>query len=194
MTQKELKAKFEEILRRDVWPNNPRMVAWSVKQAARIVELENGDFVSIDKPSIKKDFCFGYSDSRFDTADYDRANDMIHHASTSEDHFFEKNLAEINKTIEQLENQKVGRQEAWCEYRIFTRYSGQPADSPYKGLSAFDKYDNRYSEFAPPSTADLAQIIEGYKIVKVQFEKRLHTYLRRYGLSKVNAWSYWQDA
>ena len=54
------------------------------KKANHIVELENGDIVVIEKPTIKKDFCFGYSDSRYDTEDYDRANEMAAHARTSE--------------------------------------------------------------------------------------------------------------
>ena len=41
---------------------------------------------------------------------------------------------------------------------------------------------------------NLKRVIEGHKIVKAKFEKRLNTYLKKYGLTKVHAWSYWRDA
>ena len=41
--------------------------------------------------------------------------------------------------------------------------------------------------------ADIQAIIDGLEVVKKQFEKRLNTYLKRYGLSKLNVWTYLRD-
>lgn len=64
-TQKELKQKYADILAADVWHDDQEMIDFCLKEAGYIVELVNGDIIVIKKPKIKKDFCFGYSDSRF---------------------------------------------------------------------------------------------------------------------------------
>jgi len=37
-------------------------------------------------------------------------------------------------------------------------------------------------------------IIKGLRWGRAQFEKRLNTYLKRYGVSKIHTWTYWADA
>lgn len=37
---------------------------------------------------------------------------------------------------------------------------------------------------------DIQKIIDGFKEVRKAFEKRIDTYLKRYGTTKVNSWSY----
>ena len=53
-----LKERFAEEINA-VWESED-MRKWCIKNASVIVELENGDITDIDKPSIQKDFCFGY--------------------------------------------------------------------------------------------------------------------------------------
>ena len=189
-TQKELKQRYAEILAADVWHNDQKMVDYCVKKAGYIVELENGDVVAIEKPSIEKNFCFGYSDSRYDTEDFDRANRMADHARKSVDYFLDQNLKGINATIEDLEKNGSGR---WI-YRIAVPYSGQPKDSQLKSIWHLDRWDDRCQQFPLLEGENLQRVIEGYKVVRADFEKRLQSYLKRYGLSKVNSWSYWRDA
>lgn len=191
-TQKELKQRYAEILAADVWRNDQKMVDYCVKEAAYIVELENGDILKIEKPRIHKNFCFGYSDSRYDTEDYDRANDMADHARKSTEYFIEQNLKEINDMIAELEGDSK-RASRWV-FRIRIPYSGQPADSKLKALQTFQSWDEQAQKYPVLEGENLRRVIEGYKIVKADFEKRLQTYLKRYGMSKVHSWSYWQDA
>ena len=40
---------------------------------------------------------------------------------------------------------------------------------------------------------DIALIVAGLEEVKKSFIKRLNTYLKKYGLSKINAWTYLVD-
>lgn len=191
-TQKELKQRYAEILAADVWHNDQKMVAFCVKEAAYIVELEDGSILAIEKPRIEKNFCFGYSDSRYDTEDYDRANDMAHHAKTSTEYFLKENLKDINDTIARLEGTRNSSPR--LVYKIRIPYSGQPADSKLKALHTFQFWDESAEKYPTLEGENLRRVIEGYKIVKADFEKRLQTYLKRYGMSKVRAWSYWQDA
>lgn len=187
--QKELKQRYADILAAEVWKDQ-KMVDYCVKKAAYIVELVNGDIVALEKPSIQKNFCFGYSDSRYDTEDYDRANAMADHARKSVDYFLEQNLKDINEMIDSLEGK--GRHN-W-EWRVAVPYYGQEKDSQLKSIICCDIWESRGKENPLLEGEDLQRVIEGYKIVKADFEKRLNSYLKRYGLSKVNSWSYWQDA
>lgn len=190
--QKELKQRYAEILAADVWRNDQSMVDYCVKEAGYIVELSNGDIVAIEKPRIEKNFCFGYSDSRYDTEDYDRANAMAAHAGSSEDYFLEKNLAGIDQMIALLEGKDSSR---WV-FKVCIPYSGQPESSKLKSVHQYHRWDeNEYAKQFPELVGeDRQRVIDGYKAVRAEFEKRLHRYLKRYGMSKVHAWSYWQDA
>lgn len=185
-TQKELKELLKNILENEIW-NSEKMVNHCLKEVAYIVELENGDIIAIDKPRIEKDFCFGYSDSRYDTKDYDRANNMADHAKTSTDYFIKENLKDINRTINNLEGKN--------KYYTGIQYTGQSNNSKLKALYQF-RFDDEIDEsiYNRLEGENRQRVIEGYKIVKANFEKRLNTYLKRYGLSKVNTWSYWRDA
>lgn len=190
--QKELKLRYAAILAADVWPNDQKMVDYCVKKAGYIVELENGDIIAIDKPSIEKNFCFGYSDSRYDTEDYDRANAMADHAAKSVDYFIEQNMKGIDEMIALLEGRDASR---WV-FKVCIPYSGQPRYSKLKAIHQYHRWDeSEYAKHFPELVGeDLQRVIEGYKVVRADFEKRLHTYLKRYGLSKINTWSYWRDA
>ena len=189
MTQKELKCEYERILASEVWPRDPRMVDFCLKKVAHIVELTDGSIVVIEKPSIKKDFCFGYSDSRYDTEDFDRANAMAAHARSSTDYFLTENLADLDETIARLEGKKRDSR----DYHICVPYYGQPENSKLKKLLTLYWHDERRQKYPKLFGKDRVRVLEGYKVVRASFEKRLHAYLKRYGLSKVNAWSYWQD-
>ena len=189
MNQKELKKRYADILTHEVWKNSAHMVDYCVKKAGYIVELTNGDIVIIDKPSIQKDFCFGYSDSRYDTEDYDRANAMARHAQTSEDYFLSENLRDIERQINLL----TGKEKSGFDFYLRIPYYGQPDDSQLKGITTYYWYDEESAKYPKLCGEDRQRVIDGYKEVKTAFEKRLHAYLKRYGLSKVNSWSYWQD-
>lgn len=189
MCQKQLKQRYADILAREVWKGDQHMVDYCVKTAGYIVELTNGDIVVIDKPTIKKDFCFGYSLSRYDTEDYDDASAMARHARTSEEYFISENLHELEKTIDLLSSKE------WNSFDYYLRipYYGQPENSQLKAITTFYWHDEEAGKFPKLEGEDRQRVIDGYKAVKAAFEKRLHAYLKRYGLSKVNSWTYWQD-
>jgi hypothetical protein len=190
-TQKELKQMFEDILRKDVWRGSERMVQHCLKESAYVVELQNGDIITISKPRIETSFCFGYSDSPYDNKDYDRANNMADHASKNENYFMEQNLKDIDNTISRLEGKKHNN------YEYYTRisYTGQPENSKLKSLNQIGRFDNvDIAKYKKLEETDRERIIDGYKIVREDFLKRLKTYLKKYGLSKVKTWSYWKDA
>lgn len=182
--QAALKTEYLEILSRDVWPKSPDMVEFIRKQIARIVRLDCGGMVEIEKPRIQKDFCFGYSDNRYSTDDYDRANAAAHHAATDQDYFISKNMEQITSMIDALQTSGIYSR---------ARYCGTPKDSPIRALE-WPRYGTELPEGAQPITeADRAALIEAWEKVGADFRRRLDSYLKRYGMSKVHAWSYWMD-
>lgn len=192
MDQKELKAKYMDIITNEVWKGSKSMIDYANKKVSYIVELENGDITDIDKPSIETSFCFGYGYCGVSTEeDYQGARKMADHAAKSEEYFLTKNLKGINETIAAYEDALSG---SYHKPYKRSKYCSQSADSKLKGISFFDSW----CDVIPDGCIELSKkeikaLITGYEEVKKKFEKRLHTYLKRYGLSKVRTWSFLVD-
>ena len=185
--QQELRTKYREHLAAHVWPDRPDMVEFCLKDCAQIVELHNG-ILTISKPRIDKNFCFGYSDSAVDTADYDRANAMVDHALNSREYFMRENLRNLNSILESLRDET-------CRIYTQARHSLTVQNAPFLRQLVFrEHWQAPYEGLEEVTEEDRAALVDGYEQVKASFVKRLETYLKRYGLTKVNAWSYWQDA
>ncbi len=195
-TQKELKNRYMDIIRTDVWADSESMQKYAEKQFYVGVELDNGDLYVIDKPSIKKDFCFGYGMYGCDwDNDYDRAAKMMQHAQTNEDYFINENLSEINRRITELQDDRY-------EAYKYLNYCSQPSGSKLKAYTLCHLCDN--PEYNPGRWSNLKDLekmtedeinalVNGYEEAKTMFTKRLNTYLKRYGLSKLNVWTYLRD-
>ena len=197
--QKELKEKYMDIIRKEVWPGSEHMQDYARKNCEYVVELSNGNLIEIEKPRIKTDFCFGmgmigtYSDEEFE-----RAENAAENARTNEEYFISENLKQVTESIEML-NLCLARK---LECYTYTAYSGQPETSRLKTYSEVYIADNpeyepgRWSNLKDVQkleNEDIQRIIDGLEAVKERFVKRLRTYLKRYGLSKLNVWTYCID-
>lgn len=187
-TQQERKRLFQHILSSEVWKNDAHMVDYCVKKTAHIVELQSGDIVTIDRPRIEKDFCFGYSCSSHDTESFDHAQNMSAHARESAEYFMRQNLKGLDNMIALLDGSEHSR----FDFYTGTHYIGQPADSKLKQVVQLDRW-GEHAGYSLLSESDRAAMLEGYRQVRADFVKRLQTYLKRYGTSKVHSWTYWQD-
>lgn len=186
--QKELHDEFRVLLK-DVWGDDERMIDYCVSDADLLIKTQKGYVLKIKKPSIQTRFCFGYSDSAYDTESYDNANEMAHHARTSEDYFRAENLKTLRKQIEQAKSDNA----CW----FGNAYSNQGNDT-LKTIFSF-RYShipqdiNDTTKYQPVTDEDKALIAEALEVELERFSKRVETYLKRYGLSKVRSWSYWRD-
>lgn len=184
-----------------VWNGSQHMVDYCVKKAVRFVPVNGDCIIAIEKPKIETKFCFGYSDSRYDTEDYDRANDMAYHARTSVQYFIHENMRDMKKTLSMLRKIRRGNGRAWfsgygvCSVYIGQKYSTKNSDSKayYYSIGNIDRAVGRTDDAIEISMEDLDELIMAYKIEVHNFHKRVYSYLKRYGLSKVESWSYWQD-
>lgn len=190
-------------------------MTFCVSKCAEIVTLPGGDFITIEKRPIEKDFCFGYSDSARDTEDYDRAQRMAHHAATHEEYFINENMEYYRDKLDALRGEGEHARDSWGYVipLLRTSYINQPENSPLKTLElarlavVLDALGGSGDLAAIKGTTIQIQgnpyrvctdeerklIIAGYERVANAHEKRIKTYLKRYGLTKVRTWSYWRD-
>ena len=196
MTQKELKEVYREELKK-AWKNDTKMVEFCIKTTGYFIE-HNGFLFDISKPKIQTNFCFSYGYSGVTTQeDIEEAGKMAEHAKKSEQYFIGKNLEEINDMIKFLKEVKedwsVGGTHRY-HMTIHSRYISQSDDCKLRGYGLFDTFWGFPTEGERIDDEELLdKVIAGYEEVKATFIKRLNTYLKRYGLSKINTWSYLLD-
>lgn len=196
--QKELKAVYMELIKK-CW-ESPEMIGYFDKECGYVVALDDGDLTVIDKPRIETSFCFGHGYCGVTTEeDENRANNMAHVAATDQNYFIRENLKDIDRYISLLK----GEGDYKVVFHKHLKYSGQESGDKLKGVG-YDRWSmvcddmptgewHGMKDCAVLSDNEIQALIEGYEEVRKAFEKRLKTYLKRYGLSKVRTWSYLSD-
>lgn len=196
--------------------DSERMIKYCVGKVAEVAELPNGDLITIDKEGIETRFCFGESGY-----DYDDAARMAAHARTSEDYFKAENMKNFNGWVEDLENAKKTLAGEWSNGVSYvlvigaTAYTGQREDCRLRYISlerftsVLDACGGSASLEELPGRAislngkkncrvatveEIEIILAAYKRARAAHEKKVDAYLKRYGLSKVNSWTYWREA
>ena len=112
---------------------------------------------------------------------------MQRYAKTNTDYFMEENLEKLNEMVELIETENV-----YVDYH----YYNAPKDSKLKSIRVFKDWwqEQKYHDMLELITEqDKERVIAGYKKVIEAFTKRLQTYLKKYGLSKIKSWTYWVD-
>lgn len=172
-TQKELCAEYCALFNQDNphWPMEQKEVGY-------VVELSDGSLFRISKPSIEKRFCY---------ADHlENAFDCVHKIRTDPEFFISENLRkECDRTINDLK-------EDWRD--LWVQNASYPLNQESRLKSVVPGCRANYEHARPLSSEDRKRIIEVYRIVRADFEKRLRSYVKRYGLKSVHAWTYWADA
>lgn len=183
MLNKQEKARLTEI--ESVYWRDDHMVKHCVNRASFLHNLR-GKIVVVEKQSIKTDFCFGYSLSRYDSESYDNANEMARYAAENQRYFIKENHRNANyaSTISMLNSER------WKAYAR-PHYCGNCPDLYSIGFcrdwedipkDAFVLTDAEKSEYK----LTLARACK-------EHHKKIMAYLKRYGMEKVNTWSYWRD-
>ncbi len=190
------------------------MTDFCTNKAAALAELPNGDLIPVEKHKIETDFCFGESGY-----DYDDAQRAAANARTNEGYFRRENMKHFTKWIDDLAEQEEmhGADPRLPRFVLLIAekpYYGQPEASKLKGLtfardgdilaalggSAFvrdlpgQRVTVRGQNYRIPTRGELDAIRAVYEQAQEEHGKKIDRYLKRYGLSKVNSWTYWRDA
>ena len=145
------------------------------------VRLSDGKLVVFGKPTIEKDFCFGYSDWGQGMT-YDEANELVRKYSTDGQYFVKDNLKREYGYVERLEN-------ASAEEPVYiVPMYGREDVGLYKITT------NKYALNAVEVPADdVEKLLKHAKALSDKFEKKLNNYIKRYGTDKLKVWTYWAD-
>lgn len=155
------------------------------KHYSRAVKLSDG-YVGIEKSRIETHFCFGYRLSSYDSEEYDNANKMVEHARNSAEYFKNKNLEGLNRQIERLSDKSK-------HFEITPQYWKHDDNTKLRNFSEYDLWRGIDKDAREITDEDRELLVKALKEELADFNKRLDTYLKRYGTSKLKTWSYWVD-
>lgn len=159
-----------------------RMFDYCRKQVGGYCVLANGMVVEFEKPKIQTRFCFGYDCCG--GRNYEEAESVRKTAASNEEYFKEKNLKELKETLDNLENRPEG-----CYWA--RQYNESNLASLHYEWRACRLEDIKEEQYLTKEDIEALKEVVRKEIAK--FEKRLNTYLKKYGLTKLDTWTYWAD-
>ncbi len=145
---------------------------YSIKNAVGAIKI-NDSFLLLPKPTIETRFCFYDEGPNYELYKSLRADDK-----KMADYFVADNKKELQKDIAKIKERGA---------YLYKEYDGRLCVSwrePH--ISCKDKCERA-------DEATTALIVEGLEYALSEFDKRLQTYLKRYGISKLNTWTFWAD-
>lgn len=186
---------------------SPRMVDYCTNKVATMAILPDGGIIAVDKQRIEKDFCFG--ESGYDAEDACKA---AYNARTNQGYFFRQNMKCFEDYIRTLKECADVNGDTWLHITDI-HYTGQTEDCKIRSFQ-FARTTEVLEQTGPAFLKDLfgkqvkirgshghiatpeevEAVLTAYQEAAADHEKKVRSYLKRYGTSKVNAWTYWRDA
>lgn len=166
-------AKYAEWLREYADTTNDSM--YYLKEYAGAVKIGDSYYL-IDKPHIENRFCF-----RDEGPEYELYNALCSDDSKMKEYFIKENLSKLKSMLDNIEKGK----------RMFLKVNSSNSLNIQTPYYAWQADDCEGTEITPEERNVLADAV---RFGLLQFEKRLNTYLKKYGVSKIHTWSYWADA
>lgn len=159
-------------------------------------------FYLIKKPSIQTSLCFGAGfNGKALEEELRSAREGARKAREDEEFFINENMEEagISRIIKELENKEkycfvLGDDISPDCSRTEISFGNFFMKDENGLLHNYDGYCSKFVAWQRLATNEERELIlAAYERVKASFEKRLKTYLKRYGLRKVRSWSYIVD-
>lgn len=171
-----------------IWEKDKGMQDYCLKKTSNCVLTPFGGLVTFDKPRIETNFCFGYGQIQ----SYQDANEQ--EANFGEKQFLKNNLADMREVLNLFEGKKKYSYQSTKHLYFSREYSG----SNIYSIVFLDEYDAkdkawRFDSLTKASEEDFQKCYAAQKQEYEKFEKRLKSYLKRYGTKKLHTWTYWAD-
>lgn len=203
MNAKELKANYMSEIAK-VWGHDNGMMKYYEKKVSEVYELTNGKLFAFEKPTIKTHFCFGCGQNACASQEeISDTEDNVTRAYNDASYFISENTKEINELIKIVETGKPSN----IYWKLYTPLMLRP--DTYTGAAPLNiwtpvvreeyEYENniRFEHEREIniicSDEDKALILSALSKEREKLIKRLNTYLKRYGLKNIRAWSYIMD-
>lgn len=146
----------------------------------------NGFYNLIRKESIETKFCF-----HDEGPNYELYKSLTSREEKMAAYFKAENLANYDNKIEHIvkgerysgDNRiwfKESESQEYCIKQFYINYEQRSWSGAQEGTLCNEEERNL--------------ILEGLRFARKEMEKRLDTYLKRYGISKLHTWTYWADA
>lgn len=114
---------------------------------------------------------------KFESCRNQRAN-----SAKLESYFISENLGQFDRTIERIKARDV-----WSTVPGYHKH----VDLIYTDSWGWEREKENGKLLTQP---EKDEIINALEFVREGFKKRLETYLKKYGTTKLHMWSYWRDA
>lgn len=162
---------------------------WLIQSTTHYVRFENGSIFRFDKPSIKTKFCYGYGFCGVFTEEDENNAEASSESIKKKENFFNANMEyfrELEKTIDIGENQKI------YAYNNFKNSSFVYLFND-NDVMLSNIYQNKIKDAYVLSKKDIKAMKDAIELGKKMFTKRLETYWKRFGSSKIRSWTYLSD-
>lgn len=203
---KELIKKYAELYSE----GDEKWYEYEISHTAAVIELNDGLLIAIEKPKIQKDFCFARDYNGISTEESEQnADDMAEYASAEASYFLNKNLCPLIEEYKRYCPETITEKEILNNWHLSKAKYQSPAvhgqkyighdpriayiefyDDPEKICGSDDKKPDDFRWLEPN---EIEAIKKAYKEVIENFKKRLATYLKKYGLTKLNIWTFYSN-
>lgn len=174
--KEELKKEYEKVWTRKNGIDE-KMVDYCINKIALFLKTEDGYFYILEKEKINTKFWI----SEGSTRDIKDALNICKEIKTKEDFFIEDNLSKINSLINTIKNNKNN-------LFFAERYRNSKIVSITTNKYNIFNKENR--KLTTEEEAEALKLCEKYKELQT---KKINSYLKRYGLSKIQANTFWID-
>lgn len=168
-----------------IWSNSAKMVDYCVEKTSGIVELNDGGLFCFEKPTIKTEFAVCYGLNGIASTQEMESARLESKAAKTKKYFFAENLLELNNLKKLLKSNE----------KFFLRVSYHSDDRPNTLLREIHACENFYREstLGELSQQDRELILAELENQIAKFRRRLETYWKRYGSSKLRVDTYLVD-
>ena len=176
-----------------VWHDDTKMIDYCTKKTSAFVTTDEGYIITFDQPRIQTRFCFGYGyQGAYDSQE--EAADAAASARASETRFVVTNLNDTD-AHSIMDGIAEDDYELWLSEGA---YNTQDDDCKFRHIvwkrkHGYDPYKHMYKVERMLTDEEVKSIYAVAYEEQVKFLKRLKTYLKRYGTSKLHTWTYWAD-
>lgn len=151
----------------------------SAPMAEAHLEFPEGVY-HIEKPRIENAFCFSDEGPEYEFYKSLSKGDNL------AKYFLSENLSRLDGEIEMME----GREPVYIHPSEYVKGEALIGNWRYMCVNRYND-DDKAREL---TAEERRRVADALRSVRAAFEKRLQTYLKRYGTSKIRTWSYWANA
>ena len=166
-----------------VWCADVKMIKWCMNSISGVVKLSDGGFYCFEKPSITTRFCFGYGQNGLSTEE-EFEDACAARAKASEKEYF---IAANMQGFDELDRLFSGDEPLYMNVKYGVS-GGKLRNVMVE--SATHYYKDIVGQLTDEDRMNLLNELEEQKKL---FRKRLETYWKRFGNTKLKTWTYLVD-